>query len=135
MLALGTDGKHPWTQQTTSHVIPRQTLSFAAPTEYRDFFHDTQDKPHLIVADMAQWETTLRAGVLAGGQWTETWTKHDSLVGYLRLPCKHAEKLLTHSGAGGIFVNVQETDSIPKPITWIARDLNDPAANSRRKAN
>lgn len=84
---------------------------------------------------MAQWETTLRAGVLAGGQWTETWTKHDSLVGYLRLPCKHAEKLLTHSGAGGIFVNVQETDSIPKPITWIARDLNDPAANSRRKAN
>ena len=129
LLALGTDGNHPWTQKaikvndTTSQIIPRHTLRIAAPAEFRQYFHDTHDKPHLIVADMAQWETTLRAGALTGGQWNETWSKHDSLVvGYLRLPCKDAEKLVPHSGTRGIFVNIQETDSLPKPITWIARD-------------
>ena len=134
LLALGTPQSQPWlsqkpieVQDSTLKPIQRHTLRIAAPTEFRQYFHDHHDRPRNIVADMAQWEPDIRTSALTGGQWHENWTQNSPTVtGFVRLPCDDAQKLLPHSGTRGIFLNIQEPNSQPKHILWIQRQSEEP---------
>lgn len=102
--------------------IQRTTIRIAAPSDFREPFLETPDKPHLVVQELAQWVPQLKASALTGGRWSEkTFGWKTILTGFVDLPNKDAMALTQHSGKRGIFVSVQDSIPTHKPITWISR--------------
>ena len=106
--------------------IQRTTIRIAAPSDFREPFLETPDKPRLVVQELAQWVPQLKASALTGGRWSEkTFGWKTILTGFVDLPSKDAMALTQHSGKRGIFVSVQDSIPTHKPITWISRQADE----------
>ena len=74
--------------------IQRTTIRIAAPSDFREPFLETPDKPRLVVQELAQWVPQLKASALTGGRWSEkTFEWKTILTGFVDLPSKDAMAL------------------------------------------
>eukprot|EP00435_Cladocopium_sp_Y103_P076000 s5_g72.t1 len=88
--------------------IQRTTIRIAAPSDFREPFLETPDKPRLVVQEMAQWDPQIRASALTGGRWSEKTPGWKTiLTGFVDLLSKDATALTQHSGKRGIFVSAR----------------------------
>ncbi|CAL1156170.1 unnamed protein product [Cladocopium goreaui] len=110
-------------------TVQRSTVRVIAPLEFRKHFLDSgQDLPRLVAAAMAQWSEKIKASHLMGGKWNHTQVhQQDLLTGWLILPTEQAKELVVNSGRQGVFAQIQENNTGPRPIRWFQRQNNENA--------
>jgi len=129
LLALGNATQATWVkpkitvQPATLPRINRTTIRIAAPEEFRKHFTETVDKPRTVIAEVAQWDPSIKASALTGGRWNEQTLHRQAkmLTGFLKLPTADANTLTQKSGQRGIFISIQDEVPNRKHITWIKR--------------
>ena len=63
-----------------------------------------------------------------GGKWNHTQVhQQDLLTGWLILPTEQAKELVVNSGRQGVFAQIQENNTGPRPIRWFQRQNNENA--------
>ena len=93
----------------------------AAPPDYRSL-HTPRDSAHKMLCDMASWQCCPTSS-LTGGTWQQQQFGTQQLtVGWIKMLKPEADKLCTHSGQHGIFLNLQDAINVRRNIQWFARE-------------